>query len=639
MEAKGCDLRWTMHHSELKHKGRVSGPSIKDGETDQAGDGGGPHRSVTVAPTSRYMTDRHYVPRKPLCSLIQHTSILKKTHPPTRPEQDTQPSVIRAEAQQPVNMTSLREVLTSEGISHPLSGISPPPPFKEDPVSLWRNSSFGSPLLGTRSHQQSLSCSILEVQRLNPPLRPQLTSTVLHPTYSPRSGYCRPGQADLRLGGNKVRGGGGTNSKGNTLSPYQANYWTCAIPKDLPPSSQHHSRSWDPNREYQALLDYTYPLRPGTSTKPPGNISLQSDRNLQDSGIELDQLCSSTSLSELNFPLSGTGQTRERSGFCIDQKSAYIMGGRSSGTPLSLTEPGISLDSCDSVCSSAFLPRTRCVGAEVDEEFRALPEQLKEMQLLSRQVKEMTAQLNWRVGTSWESLEPGTVSVQSPISPADKQEAEDSDHQTEDTDEGKEEPAPALQLISEAETCTKPLREGLSEASLQEVEALMEQLCGPQRCSGDPEDQDDQEDRDHSDSLMQHIQIFCSHLEQLIHWLHIVSKKMDMLAPPTVDIDSVKSSLAQYQSFQREVSSCHPLTSSVVHTGQLLLSCLNTTSPILRDTLLLIERQSRALEGHTEHFFSSILSAMDSLTRPSQSSPVLQMDEDGGHWGIKDSST
>uniref|UniRef100_A0A672ZQB6 Centrosomal protein 68 n=1 Tax=Sphaeramia orbicularis TaxID=375764 RepID=A0A672ZQB6_9TELE len=415
MEAKGCDLRWTMHHSELKHKGRVSGPSIKDGETDQAGDGGGPHRSVTVAPTSRYMTDRHYVPRKPLCSLIQHTSILKKTHPPTRPE-------------------------------------------------------------------------------LNPPLRPQLTSTVLHPTYSPRSGYCRPGQADLRLGGNKVRGGGGTNSKGNTLSPYQANYWTCAIPKDLPPSSQHHSRSWDPNREYQALLDYTYPLRPGTSTKPPGNISLQSDRNLQDSGIELDQLCSSTSLSELNFPLSGTGQTRERSGFCIDQKSAYIMGGRSSGTPLSLTEPGISLDSCDSgkdggnkgnsaylmvVCSSAFLPRTRCVGAEVDEEFRALPEQLKEMQLLSRQVLETL--------TDYQSINI---------------------------------------------VCTLYM-----------------------------------------------FQIFCSHLEQLIHWLHIVSKKMDMLAPPTVDIDSVKSSLAQYQSFQREVSSCHPLTSSVVHTGQLLLSCLNTTSP------------------------------------------------------------
>lgn len=205
-----------------------------------------------------------------------------------------------------------------------------------------------------------------------------------------------------------------------------------------------------------------------------------------------------------------------------------------------------------------------------------------------------------------------------------------------DTDEGPEEPAatPSPQIISEAEARTQPLTEGLSEARLQEVEALMEQLCGPQRSPGD-QDLDQDPDPDQSDSLMQHIQIFCSHLEQLIHWLHIVSNHMDMLAPPTVDIDSVKSSLAQYQSFQRDVSSCHPLTSSVVHTGQLLLSCLNTTSPVLRDTLFLIQDQSRALENHTQHFFSSILSAMDSLTRPRQPSPVLR---GGGHWGSKGSS-
>lgn len=42
-------------------------------------------------------------------------------------------------------------------------------------------------------------------------------------------------------------------------------------------------------------------------------------------------------------------------------------------------------------------------------------------------------------------------------------------------------------------------------------------------------------------------QIFCSHLEQLIQWLYVVSEKIDLLAPPTVDIESVKSSLAEYQ--------------------------------------------------------------------------------------------
>lgn len=34
-----------------------------------------------------------------------------------------------------------------------------------------------------------------------------------------------------------------------------------------------------------------------------------------------------------------------------------------------------------------------------------------------------------------------------------------------------------------------------------------------------------------------------------------------------------------HQSFQREVSSYQPLTSSVLQAGQLLLSCMDTTSP------------------------------------------------------------
>lgn len=45
---------------------------------------------------------------------------------------------------------------------------------------------------------------------------------------------------------------------------------------------------------------------------------------------------------------------------------------------------------------------------------------------------------------------------------------------------------------------------------------------------------------------------------------------------------------------------------------------------VLRDTLLLIESQSEMLQAHNEHFFSSILSAIDSLGQPSQASPVQQ---------------
>lgn len=42
-------------------------------------------------------------------------------------------------------------------------------------------------------------------------------------------------------------------------------------------------------------------------------------------------------------------------------------------------------------------------------------------------------------------------------------------------------------------------------------------------------------------------QVFCSHLEHLIQQLYTVSEKMELLAARTVNIDSVKSSLAEYQ--------------------------------------------------------------------------------------------
>ena len=42
-------------------------------------------------------------------------------------------------------------------------------------------------------------------------------------------------------------------------------------------------------------------------------------------------------------------------------------------------------------------------------------------------------------------------------------------------------------------------------------------------------------------------QVFCSHLKQLIQLLYTVSEKMELLAAPTADIHSVKSTLAEYQ--------------------------------------------------------------------------------------------
>ncbi|XP_042358704.1 centrosomal protein of 68 kDa [Plectropomus leopardus] len=691
MEARGYSQRWKMHFPEFKHSRRSLSPTTRDserGKTERDTDRGGTHKSVSMAPTSRYLTDRQYVSRKPLFSGEQYTSILKKTHPQVHTEKEKNVSVSRREEnQQHTDMNFLtrpREELTPESFSLSHSDLSPSSSSRKDldspmGVSELRSRlnheepTFGSPPPGSRPARRNLLSSILEVQRPNPPLRPQLTSTVLHPTYSPRSEHSR-----LRLGGRDRVGGpetkiysSGGHSKGHPMSPCQANYWACAIPKALPPSPDRHSADWDPNKEYQDLLDYTYPLRPGQtvcegdSSRFRGESLLQIDPTLQDSGIELDHLCSSTSLS--GFDLS----------FSVGQRSTDLQGvtrssdGKPSGTLLSQTDPvGSSSDSLDcsnnrdgmsrymfdgcyqqqnTPSSSTFtaftrstsvLPRSRCVGGDVDEEFWPLPEQLVELQLLSRQVREVTAKLSRPVTASWESLELGTTSILSSVTLPEKQEAEYEEDEAkdreleghQDSDEGKDEQdreeRSAAQTASDHRACEAARQSsgaweesvivGLNPSGLREVEVLVEQLCDITLPSSQRSSQEEQEQ---SDSLMRHIQVFCSHLQQLIQQLYTVSEKMELLATPIVDMDSVRSSLAEFQSFQREVSIHQPLTSSVLHTGRLLLSCIRTMSPLLRDTLLLIERQSGALESHTEHFFSSILSAKDSFTQPG---PVQQ---------------
>lgn len=703
MEARGGSQRWKMHPPEFKHSRGCSSPTARDSE--RAGDRGGPDKTVTLAPTSRYLTDRQYVPRRPLFSAEQRTSILKKTYTQRHTEKDKQLDVSRREENQQLTdmkfLARARVELTPDSFSLSHNDISSPSASREDrspmAVSELRvrpshEPTLGSPFLSSRSAQQSPSSSILEVQRLNPPLRPRLTSTVLYPTYTPRSGYSRPSQTQLRLGGEGGSGrcikqcSPGGNSKGHSMSPCQENYWACAIPKTLPPSPDRRSAGWNPDREYLALLDYTYPLRPGQvvtewdSSELQGDTLLQTDPNLQDSGIELDHLWSSTSLTDLGFTVSGAGQTRERNTLSAGHGSPDLqMFTKSSddvpsSTSLSLTDPvGLSLDSLDTsksrgemshfrsagqhhqhhalssstsigfIRSTSVLPRSRCVGGEVDEEFLPLPDQLEELQLLSRQVREVTAQLSRPVTASWESLGPGTTSALSSITLPEKQEAGDKEPagNNQDTDEACRDETSAAQMATDhrdseavrrrSGVWVEPARGGPSRSSLKEVEALVEQLSGLTVPGSRRSSQENQ-----SDSLMQHIQVFCSHLEQLIQQLYKVSEKIELLASPTVDIDSVRSCLAEYQSFQREVSSHQPLTSCVLHAGQLLLSYIDTTSPFLRDTLLLIERQSRVLETQTEHFFSSILSAMDSLTQASLDQPSRR--EDSGPVGVEGST-
>ncbi|CAL8255843.1 unnamed protein product [Lota lota] len=729
MDASGCSRDWNRRPVPESVVPRLTltrelgssftAPGVKDEGRERGGFRG--YKSVTMAPTSMYLSDRRYVARRPLFAADQQTSILKKTNfQASRREEHAEIDIKR-------RYTSPRHTVTSTSLNLQHTGhiSSAGTASREDLTSplgvsdlragpSLDESAFASPFLGEGSDRSSLSSPPLEVHSPKSPSSPRLTSTQLPPCIAPHLCLSRPLWSDARPGRRSRTGateGEGaaetyltksssmgylqrrTSPNLDKMSPHQANYWACAIPRSLPPSPDRHSPSWDPDREYQALLDYTYPLRPGKGTgdredlpKQCGSLLRMGDQGLQDSGIELDGFCSSNSLSGLDFWLSGTGKSKQiwtRNGGPTSSE-LHRLPRSCDSLPLassfpSHTDPvGLSLESLDSnldpagvtrrspsraggqhhqrttnaplfthaFSSSSFhgirstsllFPRPRCTSAgDWDEEFRPLPDQFEELQSLANQVREVTATLcrPLTLTGSWEGLESEDPPYHRPFSRLQIPQAKEEDQ---------EEVEKVVQAFHHGNVRSEEIRGGtdctggdvtggdgaggrgrqteeptvgaVSQAALRDVEALVEQLSGV--ClhalhSGGPVAE---EEEGSSISLMQQIQVFCSNLEQLIGWLYTVAHKMEVLAPPTADLESVKSSFAQYQSFQKEVTSHQPLASSVLHTGELLLSCLNSTSPVLRDTLVLIKRQTKALESNTENLFSAILSAMDRLAQ------------------------
>lgn len=222
----------------------------------------------------------------------------------------------------------------------------------------------------------------------------------MNPTYRPRWGLSlASGQAPGRLGTQRETSLGSSDDL--SKSAHQQDFWTCAVPKGLPPSPDRRSADWDPNAEYEDLLDYTYPLkaRQGVSTLLNRSSPLKhppAGPDLQDSGIGLDRTCSSSnSLSPLcltatdacNWRAPSAGQ---RSPDCLDgDHTLWSLDSEDAGIRERCgrqRSPPTSPLHCSIPTLTSFLPTSWRVGAEVDEEFWPLPEQLEELQLLSRQV-------------------------------------------------------------------------------------------------------------------------------------------------------------------------------------------------------------------------------------------------------------
>lgn len=649
-------------------------------------------KTVTMAPVSRCMTSKgQYVARKPLLSTERHTSILKNplsqelTSPaksPTTSHRETHPHKdMHSTCDDPLTSCSTSKLynisssLSREGLTSPLT-ISD--------LSTWPSMCQETPLTSSpHSHpkpasQRSPSSALIDAYCLPVPQIPKFTSTQRSsPTTSSRP-LSKTDMGPLGRDSQALQGNGSKVSPPpfHQMSPYQANYWTCAIPISLPPSPDRKSPNWDPDKEYEALLDYTYPLRPGhVGTRQWNTVSTGQQRKpegvLEDSGIELDPYCSSSTLSFLDQTAHTSmrgkgGNHRFTSKFVgvhchspreLSMSKSSDGNGRLSSSLYSDDHIGVSVESLECVGNQRgqpffhyknlgifsssrspatfiptlhVLPRPGVLG-DVDEEFLALPEQLQEIQVLSQHLRDISGQVIQPITSSWESLEQETSSTE-------KQSVENTALQTgnvgeqtvedrmvkeeEEQEDGSisagvcriEEPSGEVRGF---ESRQQMLSTGVNRGSIQEVASIMGRLGGGSLFDSFKELRIEQLEDENKESLMQHIQTFCSNLEELIQWLYQVVKKMEVLTPPSADIDSVKASLADYKSFQKDVHAHRPLTGAVLDTGERLLCCMSSTSPVLKETLVLVEKQSRALETHAEHLFSSILSAMDCLVEAS----------------------
>ncbi|XP_054837002.1 centrosomal protein of 68 kDa isoform X2 [Eublepharis macularius] len=447
------------------------------------------------------------------------------------------------------------------------------------------------------------------------------------------------------------------------MSSFQADYWACAIPDSLPPSPDRQSPHWNPNKEYEDLLDYTYPIRPKYKLAKNLKYGMR-ESSIHDSGIDLDSLSvspestlKSTSVpgqehqamgvqsaqrfqtpllkkSERSAPvshyrLSPVGKVSfadvspsiGRTIFSRDLEQSFSP--RCSG-PCSSDSTNIRKQSCnmreyndatkntskhDCIvrrdAAGSFIRSTRMLPLQnvccSDEEYLPLPPRLKELEVLAQQLTDLSL-----------TMKPGRDHLESSF-PSLGVNGEYIPPEVRGSDERQWE-------IDCDSCCTGSSQEDLSNQSCKDC-LNTERVSGNagardfvgMECMETGSDHQKEEEAHRGDSLAQRIKVFCCQLEELIHWLHKIAEVTDNWIPPKPDVESVKASLQSYLALKKDLASHQVLTESVLQDGERLLKSIASNSPVLQHTLRLIAKQSIELESNADCLYESILGALDAL--------------------------
>ncbi|XP_007429888.1 centrosomal protein of 68 kDa isoform X2 [Python bivittatus] len=406
------------------------------------------------------------------------------------------------------------------------------------------------------------------------------------------------------------------------MSSFQADYWACAIPDSLPPSPDRQSPLWNPNKEYEDLLDYTYPLRP--KYKLAKNLK---DSTVHDSGIDLDSLSISpeSTLKSMSMwdqehqTMESPSAQRLSSPFlkkleCSAPVSQYRIspfgklsladGGPSAGgiAISGVMSPSLSpgcpeppnstfvieqgrnkkrhdcllrrkAASGNFLCSTSTLPlQKECAS---DDEYLSLPPRLKELETLAQQLTDLTLTIK--------KPEHGQVQDDSPCISVNGERLLSEVQGDSDGNESQWELyCDSLHTCSFQEPDEIDI---LRDRNNKDHESEPRETASPDflemRC---PEFLCVKQKKDHY-SLAQCIKIFCYQLEELIRWLHKVAEVIDHWIPPKPDIESVKASYQNYLEFKKDLAGHQELTEGVLHDGEKLLKCMSSNSPAAVHTL------------------------------------------------------
>ncbi|XP_052055596.1 centrosomal protein of 68 kDa isoform X2 [Apodemus sylvaticus] len=523
-----------------------------------------------------------------------------------------------------------------------VSSLSQQPHISGLPLlSPWKSTvSPGAPQLSSRSLSASaVGISLPDHQEKAEPQSGSFANVSSPGLTVPQAAHSGVGAGpQLQGSAQPVASGSDAIGLGKRHLSFQAEYWACVLPNSLPPSPNRHSPLWNPNKEYEDLLNYTYPLRPGPQLPKQPEGRVLADLVMQDSGVDLDSFSVSPA-STLKSPSNVSHNCSSAEGPTLPFSGAREPCLKRWPLRVSQKQGGTSLASWNQLASTPKAPGTEdaswenreaammstagnClpIGKDLSLGSPQLKTKEKEPPFPRRQKEERGGQgvgCPACVKPGWPSEEEAgsdeeylalperLTQVSSLVSSSGarptfvnlpREAAEE--HSSLQVSDGDEPASPTLDSsqrqhpsgatfqgpVSQDPCFRRSLQPqdslGLSSKQLKthpSSKAVSDRWLFSELVAGEklPRKTDKQEKA----SLVQCVQSFCCQLEELICWLYNVPDVADLSASPRASLTGLKSSLQLYRQFKKDINEHQSLTESVLEKGEILLQCLLENTP------------------------------------------------------------